>query len=42
MRTLVSAGVPVAVDHQAIACSLFLGYAPAPYTAVSAIRQVAK
>ncbi|MGE5187017.1 MAG: asparagine synthetase B family protein [Acidobacteriota bacterium] len=40
MRALLAAGVPVAIDREAIACSLILGYAPAPHTAVTAIRQV--
>ena len=40
MRALFAAGVPTEIDRHAIACSLFLGYAPAPHTAVAAIRQV--
>ena len=40
MRALFASGVPAAVDHEAIVCSLILGYAPAPRTAATAIRQV--
>jgi len=40
MRHLIRAGVPVEIDRDAIVASLILGYAPAPLTAVAAIRQV--
>ncbi len=40
MRPLLAAGAPVEIDRDAISCSLILGYAPAPRTAIAAIRQV--
>jgi asparagine synthase (glutamine-hydrolysing) len=40
MRHLIASGIAVAIDHDAILCSLILGYAPAPRTAVAGIRQV--
>ena len=40
MRHLLAAGVPTTIDRDAIVCSLALGYAPAPRTAIAAIRQV--